>query len=110
VFGGVHVEGLVRRGADEAASAFRAHNVVLDRAFELRVREVDGEWFVFYDQQLVGTLAGAGGEGQVGVFSHAQGDAPQVFSDLRVAESAAPDPVVVAQVDLPALAAVRSRR
>jgi hypothetical protein len=89
---------------------FRAHNVVLDRAFDLRVRAVGGVPFVFYDEILAGPLTGASLSGDAGVFSHAQGKDPQIFSDLRVAESAAPPPAVVLRPELPALTAVRSGR
>ena len=110
IFDGIHLEGLVRNGADPAKSVFRAHNVVLDRAFDLRVRAVAGVPFVFYDQILAGPLTGASLSGHAGVFSHAEGENPQVFSDLRVAESAPPPPEVVLRPDLSILAAVRSGR
>jgi hypothetical protein len=110
IFDGIHLEGLVRNGADPAKSVFRAHNVVLDRAFDLRVRSVAGVPFVFYDEILAGPLTGASLSGRAGVFSHAEGKDPQVFSDLRVAESAPPPPEVVLRPDLPTLAAIRSGR
>jgi hypothetical protein len=109
IFDGVHLEGLVRNGPDPARSVFRAHNVVLDRAFDLRVRVVGGVPFAFYEEILAGPLTGAGLSGRAGVFSHAQGKDPQVFSDLRIAEST-PPPAVVLRPELPALTAVRSGR
>jgi hypothetical protein len=108
IFDGVHLEGLVRNGADPAKSVFRAHNIVRDRAFDLRVRAVAGVPFVFYDEILAGSLVGASLSGHAGVFSHAEGKDPQTFSDLRVAESAPPPPEVVLRPELPALAAIRS--
>jgi hypothetical protein len=108
IFDGVHLEGLVRNGAGPAKSVFRAHNIVRDRAFDLRVRAVAGVPFVFYDEILAGSLAGASLSGHAGVFSHAEGKDPQTFSDLRVAESAPPPPEVVLRPELPALAAIRS--
>ncbi len=107
-FDGVHLEGFVRDGVEPAATVFRAHNVVLDRSFELRVRTVDGIPFVFYQQIFVGPLSGASLSGRAGVFSHAQGAEPQVFSDLRVAETEAPPPAVAIRLDLPVLASIRS--
>jgi hypothetical protein len=109
IFDGIHLEGLVRNGAAPAKSVFRAHNVVLDRAFDLRVRTVAGMPFVFYDEILAGPLTGASLSGRAGVFSHGEGKEPQVFSDLRVAESAPPPPEVVLRPDLPILSAVRSQ-
>ena len=109
-FDGIHLEGLVRNGAAPARSVFRAHNVVLDRAFDLRVRAVAGVPFVFYDEILAGPLTGASLSGHAGVFSHAAGKDPPIFSDLRVAESPAPPPEVVLRPELPILAAVRSGR
>jgi hypothetical protein len=110
IFDGVHLEGLVRNGDAPAKSVFRAHNVVLDPAFDLRVRAIAGMPFVFYEEILAGPLTGASLSGRAGVFSHAEGEAPQVFSDLRIAESVTPPPEVVLRPELPTLSAVRSRR
>jgi hypothetical protein len=110
VFDGMHIEGMVRSGAAPAATVFRAHNVVHDRSFDLRVRSVDGTPLVFYEEIFVGPLTGASLTGRAGVFSHAEGTAPQTFSDLRIAESATPPPELVLRPDLPVLTGVRSGR
>jgi hypothetical protein len=98
-FSGAHIEARIRSG-DAHVVPIQAFGAISDPSFDLRVRMVDRDALVLYDETVIGVLERPDLRGRVGLFHHASGARPQAFHDLRIGEADWPPPVVEVPLDL----------